>query len=340
MALVFGDSFDHYLIADILKKWTSIENSSDFDISPAYALPPHGLGLRLNSNRRLWKTLPANLQVFVVGGWFRFVSTAASHVLFYCYDSGNPSTIHVSVRTDGSSRLTFCRDATVLATSTNAFSVGVWYHIEAKVTIGDAGDTPSGRYEVRVDGSSTNWVPDSGTGKDTRNGGNQNIGSFALSAVGAWINDVYILNTTGAVASDFLGPCRFQVLRPIGVGTTAEWVGNYADNWQNVSDLQGDSDATFNQSGTSGQTDQFVMSRVPAGTVHAIQHVLMARKDAGVARVVRPITRIGTTDYNGTSFSMAGGHAFYCDPASVSPATSNQWSDTELNALEGGYELV
>jgi hypothetical protein len=127
-------------------------------------------------------------------------------------------------------------------------------------------------------------------------------------------------------------------MRPAGVGTTAEWTGNYADNWQNV--FTDDEDSTFNQSATAGQTDQFAMTDVPAGTIHAIQHVLMARKDAGAARVVRPVTRIAGTDHNGTSFNMAASYVFYCDPVSISPATSAQWDDAEVNALEGGYEIV
>jgi hypothetical protein len=142
------------------------------------------------------------------------------------------------------------------------------------------------------------------------------------------------------VANNFLGPCRFHVIRPAGVGTSADWTGNYADNWQNVAETFSDSDSTFNQTGTAGHKDQFSMTDVPAGTVHAIQHVIAARRDAGGARTLRPITRIGGTDYNGTTVSAAASYILHCEPVSVSPATSAQWTASEVNAAEFGYELV
>jgi len=345
MALVFGDSFDHYLTADIFKKWTS--TSGNAPAIAANGLAPHVNAMNLVNSAALGKVLPATIAPTFVGGfWFRTTNVSSGRMICSFVDTGGAN-IHVSVRYDSTAHITLCRDATVLATSTNTLSVDTWYHLEVKATIGDAGDAPSGRYEVRIDGTSVNWIPDSGTGKDTRNAGAAAIGSFNLHgganvANGHLFQDVYILNTTGAVASDFLGPCRFAVLRPVGAGTTAEWTGNYADNWQNVADTWGDSDTTFNQSSTAGQTDQFAMSDVPSGTVHAIQHVIMAKRDAGGARTIRPITRIGGTDYNGTTVTVAATYAFHCEPVVFSPATggATAWDDAELNGAEFGYELV
>jgi hypothetical protein len=344
MALVFGDSFDHYVIADIAKKWTNVTNLASSVIAPAYALPPHQAGLLTGGNGNYEKVLPAALGTFVCGFWFRTGLLSTASIIASFMDSATPANIHVSVRYDTSGHITLCRDATVLATSVNTLSIDTWYHIEVKATIGDA---PSGAYEVRVDGSATNWIA-AATGADTRNAGNATIGSARIhsrntsdsTTTNHRFQDFYILNTTGSVASDFLGPCRFEVMRPGGVGTTAQWTGNYADNWQNVRDTNGDSDSTFNQSSTAGQTDQFAMTDVPAGTVHAIQHVIMARRDAGGARTVRPVTRIGTTNYNGTSMTAAASYVFLTDPVSVSPATSTAWTATEINAAEFGYELV
>jgi|WetSurMetagenome_2_1015567.scaffolds.fasta_scaffold130337_2 hypothetical protein len=351
MALVWGDSFDHYLVADILKKWTSQSASAQPDIAPAYALAPHSAGLLLAAGAGgsyIEKSLPAALTTFVCGFWFRTGSLANASIIATFMDSATPANIHVSLRYDATAHLTLCRDATVLATSTNTLSLNTWYHVEIKATIGDAADSPSGRYEVRIDGSATNWIPDSGTGKDTRNSGNASIGSFRLYSRGATdtstnnhrFQDVYVLNTTGAVASDFVGPCRFAICRPAAVGATAEWTGNYADNWQNACDQYADGDTTFNQSSTAGQTDQFTMSDVPAGTVHAIQHVIMAKRDAGGARTIRPVTRISGSDYNGTTVTVAASYLFLTEALSISPASSAQFTDTEVNALEGGYELV
>ncbi|MEO5965229.1 MAG: hypothetical protein ABIR11_07165 [Candidatus Limnocylindrales bacterium] len=346
MALVFGDSFDHYNIADILKKWTSKNAALNSDIGPAYALPPHGSGLVIggSSGSYIEKTLPATQETFIAGVWFRISSFATVSAIMTFIDG---STEHVSVRYDNTAHLTFTRNGTVLATSSSTMSVDTWYHIEVKVTIGDTADSPTGRYQVQVNGTATGWIADSGTGVDTRNAGNKYITGVRLNcftnasaALGPRFQDFYILNTTGSVAVDFLGPCRFQVIRPTGVGNSAQWTGNYADNWQNVNDFFGDSDSTFNQHSTAGGTDLFTMGDVPAGTVHALQHVLMARQDAGAARTVRPKTRISATNYSGTSIATAASYVFITEPVSVSPATSAQWTAAEVNAAEFGYELV
>ena len=337
---VVEDSFDHYITADIFKKWSG--TSGNAPVITSGGLAPHTNALGMINTNEIGKTLPAALTTFICGFWFRSTNVASGRIVCAFMDSATPANIHVSVRYDSTGHITLCRDATVLATSVNTLSIDTWYHCEVKSTIDDA----NGTYEVRIDGSATNWIA-AATGKDTRNSGNASIGSFRLYGGanvtdGHRFQDVYILNTTGAVASDFLGPCRFAVLRPAGVGTTAEWTGNYADNWQNVADTWGDSDTTFNQSSTAGQTDQFAMSDVPSGTVHAIQHVIMAKRDAGGARTIRPITRIGGTDYNGTTVTVAATYAFHCEPVVFSPATggATAWDDDELNGAEFGYELV
>jgi hypothetical protein len=292
------------------------------------------------------KTLSAALTTFVVGAWFR-TGTMGAYSIFNFMDSATPTTEHCSVRYTATGAITFTRNGTVLATSTNLMALDTWYHIEAKVTIGDTtGDAGTyGKYEVRVNGSSVNWIP-AAVDADTRNGGNASIGSLRLglgansASLSNRFQDFYILDLTGASANDFLGPCRFAVLRPVGIGTTAEWTGNYADNFVNVADAAADGDYTFNQSSTAGQTDQFAMKDITAGTVHALQTVLMARQDAGVARTVRSIIRIDGTDYTGVSFALTSTYAAYCDPLSVSPDTSAAWDDAEVNAAEFGYELV
>lgn len=347
MALVFGDSFDHYLIADILKKWTSSGGSvTDTNIAPAYALPPHAAGLIMGGNAVGYyeKTLLAALTTFVCGTWFRTGSLANASLILAFMDSATPANIHVSVRYDTSGHITLCRDATVLATSTNVLAINTWYHIEVKATIDDS----TGAYEVKVDGTSVNWIP-AATNKDTRNAGNASIGSVRIYSrnandLGGVTNhrfqDFYVLDTTGAVANDFIGPCRFAIIRPVGVGNSAQWTGNYADNFANVADQQGDGDTTFNQDATAGHIDLFTMTNVPTGTIHAIQHVLMARKDAGAARTIRPKTRIGGTNYDGATVSLAATYVFVTEPVSVSPATTAAWDDAEIDGAEFGYELV
>ncbi|MCX7335499.1 MAG: hypothetical protein NTV85_28625 [Hyphomicrobiales bacterium] len=347
MALVFGDSFDHYVLADILKKWSNVTYGSVLGdrqaISETYALPPHLTGFSMWDNKILEKTLATPLTTFIAGLWYQTASLASASIILAFMDSATPTNIHLSVRWDTSGHITLCRDATVLATSTNTLTINTWYHIEVKATIGDA----DGTYEVRVNGTATDWIP-AATSKDTRNGGNATIGSVRIYGHNAntpgyaRYQDFYILNTTGTQASDFLGPCRFAVIHPVGAGNSAQWAGSYADNWQNVASMQAGGDATFNQDSTAGHIDTFTMSDVPAGTIHAIQHVLYARQDAGAQRVIRPKTRIGGTNYSGVSVNTAASYLMFTEPVVFSPATggATAFTDAEINGAEFGYELV
>jgi len=346
MALVFGDSFDHYAFADILKKWSSQVNISGSIMNVGNAIPGHGQCLQMigiTGLGGLTRQLAARITpTFIAGGWFRWDGVTTAQIIMQGLDG---ATEHVSVRMDATSHITFTRNATVLATSTNTLSSNTWYHIEIRVTIGDAGDTPSGRYEVKVNGSSVNWIPDSGTGQDTRNAGTIGITAFVLSSTNGrtvYLQDVYLLDTTGTQASDFLGPCSFIIVRPTGAGNSAQWTGNYADNWQNVADPTGDGDGTFNQSSTAGHIDLFEGGNVPAGTIHAIQHVILAKKDAGAARTIRPKTRIAGTTYSGATVTLTASYLYYTEPVMFSPDTggATAFTSAEINGAEFGYELV
>jgi hypothetical protein len=342
VALIFGDSFDHYLYADILKKWTLLSGTGTIyaTFGPTYAMPPHRQGLRwyYGTTAYLTKVLPAAVTTFVFGVYFRLATGLGAYRLVAFYDG---ATAHSDLRCDAAGHIIITRNGTVLATSANMIVANTWYHIEAKITTGDTTGNPAtwGAYEVKIDGTSVGWIP-SATDQDTRNGGNASIDRFVFDGSNhdLWLQDVYILDTTGASANGFIGPSRLVVLEPIGAGNSADFSGTFVDNFVNLRDPDGDT--AYNESTTPGHIDLFSMADVPAGTVHAIQHVLMARKDAGAARTLRAKTRISGANYNGASISLTSTYAFYTDPVSVSPATSSAFSDTELNALEGGYELV
>lgn len=345
MALIFCDGFDHYDNVDLLKKWSecystplSVGDPSQL-IDTAYACPPGGQGLRVfgDSNRRVRKNLPSTYATFVFGCNFMMSGTVNGGGGYFVSfeDTTNEQ---CSLRVSSSGQIIVSRNGTTLATSLNTLSANTWYHIEAKITIHNS----TGAYEVRVNGSATGWIG-AATNANTRGTGTNNyINSFALrSANGAaTFDDVYLLDTSGAVANDFIGPQKIMTIRPAGAGHYAQWTGNYASNFANVNEAIADGDGSFNMSSTANQIDTFAMTDVPTGTVSAIQHVIEARRDAGAARTLRAKTRISGSDYDGTSVVLSTSHLFYTDPVSISPATSSAWTDSEINGAEFGYELV
>jgi len=342
MALIFMDGFDHYLVADITLKWNSTDASA-IDIRSDYAVRPGSMGLLLagGASSILSKSLPGSYGTFTSGFYWRTGSTGTASTIV-AYLEG--TTEHVSLRYDNTGHLTFTRAGTVLATSTNTFSINTWYHIEVKATIADS---PSGAYEVRVNGSATNWIAAT-TGADTRNGGTGVISTVRLtnrntndtSSTNHRFDDFYFLDNSGSVANSFIGPSRITTLRPESAGNYTQWTGNYADNFVNVQDQTQDGDTTFNQTVTDGNIDTFNLDTVQNSTVYGVQHVLVVRQDAGSGKTVRAKTRISGTDYSGTTTAIGATYIFVLDPRSTSPASSAQWTASEINGAEFGYEKV
>lgn len=356
MALVFMDGFDHYdnrmaaaTIQEIFKKWTTYawgNPATTLEVRPGYCRPPGGQGIAVagwDGPSGVVKVLSGNYATFVLGCHFNLPVNVVSNVpiiAFYDWASGIAGTCQMSIRLDTSGHLTVCRNSTVLATSSNVLSVNTWYHLEFKATISDT----AGAYELRINGSSTGWVPAASSANTRGQGSNNYVNAVAImgGAQGGMslFDDLYFLDTTGSVANTFIGPQKIITIFPNSVGAQTDWTGNYAANFANVNEAAGDGDSTFNQDSIAGHIDLFGFDDVPAGTISAIQHVLEARQDAGAARVLRAKTRIGTTNYDGTSKNLAGNHVYLTDPVTVSPASSAAWTTDELNAAQFGYELV
>jgi hypothetical protein len=335
MAVWFIDGFDHYATnADLLRKWTSCTTAPV--PTPAGARQQSGQGMSMQ-NQTVTKVRPgATVDTYTIGFAFQVSITTVATTLVAFKESG---TEHVSVRMDTSARLTFTRNGTVLATSTNTLSAGVWYYLEVQCKVHDT----TGTYEVRINGSATGWIA-AATGADTRNGGTGVLTEFTIGSSNGIItsfDDLYAGDATGGVNASFLGPQVVYALRPAAAGNYAQWTPNFGSNVGNVGEIFPDGDTTFNQDATAGHKDTFAITELPAGaTIAAIQHVLYAKQDAGAQRVVRPIERSGTTDYNGVSVNLATSYQMILDVDDVDPATNSAFDPANLNAAEFGYELV
>ncbi len=349
MALLFMDSMEHYVTADILKKWTGAITSIGI-VSIAIADPtcPGGPGnyMRITSNDNggpaygVYKAFPS-AQTVIAGGWFYPASFGSgAGTIFAFLDSASAQ---IDLRIGSTGALSVTRNGSVLGTSSLTLSDSVWVHIEMKVKI----DNTTGTYEVRVNG--VNWV--SGTGADTQNTGNATVNQFAVTQTRAsggsltpfmFVKGVYVLDNSGSVANDFLGQVRVTCLRPSAIGNYSDWTPTFGNNMGSVEDTVLDGDLSFNMASSAGQVDTYEIQDCPAssGTVYGIQHVMGARQDAGATRTIRAKQRSAGVDYNGTSQTLTTAYQFYLDARSVNPATSAGYTVADVDAMETGYELV
>jgi hypothetical protein len=160
--LTFVDSFEHYVTADLPKKWTTASAGATIVSTPT---PPTGTKLlSVASAHSASKTNPNGQQTSGVAcfsyrtsglvsnnGMCQIFSNATAHLTIYPNASG-----FIELRLGTTA-------GTIVATSTDSISADTWYHIKITWTIHDS----TGSVEVFVNGTKTDWIDYSG---DTRNG--------------------------------------------------------------------------------------------------------------------------------------------------------------------------
>jgi hypothetical protein len=348
MAIVFMDGFDHYglhgsgMLFDEpstnhlqLKGWNNGNAILNWEVYPAFARGGIGMGLaNKNSGAYIYRAV-ADATSYVVGVAYQSISGFIAQKIIELTKSDGTSLC--DLRADGTGHLVVTRAGTTLATSTNAMSLATWYYIEFKALV----NSSTGTYEVRVDGTATNWIP-AATGANTGTG---NIGRIYLEGGAAkmYFDDLYIADTN-APNNDFLGPCKVSALRAAAPGNYAQWTGNGGVNFANVNDLPlPDGDTTFNQSATANQIDSHVFEDLPAsaGSVFAIQHCIYSKQDAGAQRTITAFQRSGGTDYaSANTKNTTASYAYYLDVKNVNPADAAAWDVADINGAEFGVKIT
>lgn len=324
MALIFCDSFDHYLVADVLSKWTASAANS---IGPTYGRNgTNGVFLNASSNY-LTKFLPSTYTTLYAG------------FAYYCpYITAGPlpiiqfmetSTVHVGIYVeDETGKIYATRNTTKIGITTNqVIHSGVWCHIQVKVYIHDS----AGTVDVLV--NSVNVL--SLTGQDTLNGGAGVINTIKIFGK-AYFDDFW------SDDSEYLGDCRIECLFPSAAGDTTAWTPSAGANYECVDEAAPDSDTSYVSSSTADQVDTYTFGNLvtTAGTVKGVQVSAFARKDDAGSRNIALVARPGSTDRPGGSQAVADTYNYYRQLWEVNPDTSAAWSIAEVNAAKFGIKLV
>lgn len=347
MALLWWDSFDHYATGDRLEKWAYTNNNV---VVGAYGRMGTN-GLRLDGYiNPVWlrSRYIGTLTTVTVGFGFEF---EALHPWGYSaivglLDYGSYQ-ITLTVGPDGSLHVWRGSIGTRLAsTDPGLIHAGVYYYIEMQVYIDNA---PNGTVEVWLNED----VVINAAGLDTQNTANQRItemelGGSCSSGAGTHryfrLDDLYVLDDSGAQCNDFLGDYRQYLLMPEGVGAHADWTPSAGANWQCVDDNPPSGDTDYNATNTVTDRDSFEMEDMPggwSGTIQAVEVAINSRRDDAVAHQMEPSVRSGGVDYDGTAALITDDYSFYNLHAwELDPNTAAAWLVAGVNAMECGYELT
>ena len=340
MAVVFADSFDHYSLAQLGRKWSASSGSPDIG---AYGRNGTN-GLRIGPSggaASITYNLPANLSTIIVGGAYKFTVSSVASAFLYLSDAGSIQ-VYFQFNTDASISV-FNGNGTLLGTS----SPGVLpsytsqhNHIEAKVLFHNS----AGTVEVRVNGNTTPVL--NLTGKDTTNTANNFITQIVFinqspsASQSVYVDDFFILDTTGS-PNDFIGDVRIECKFPDGAGTTANLTPSAGSNFQNVDDNPANDDTDYNSSSTATQKDTFNYAALAStlGAVIAVVVNTVDRKDDAGARTHNHIARLSGTEVDGAAFSPTTSYTNHQTVYATKPG-GGAWTIADVNNAEFGYKLT
>jgi len=349
MALLFMDSFDHLVTADLTRgKW----NSRAGTVAVTAGQGRHGSSsVRLSSNdSNLIKSCGTANTTVIVGVavrspvthtgaatflTIRDASGSFDHLLFACA-VGGAITVHRGSNPGLVGSLT---GATLLGTASAGLAANTYAYVELKVVL--AAGT-GGSVSVRLNGGAPVLTL---TGISTLNSfGTAGWSGIALASAHSVsqfdFDDLYVLDGTGtAPRNDWLGDCRVDAVGATAAGANTGWTPSAGANWQCVDDAAPNDDTDYTSASAAPLTATFVVGDVPvAGAIiYGVQQCLMAKKvDAGAASLA-PVIRHAGVDYPGANVNPGLTYAYLLQIAATNPGTSAEWTAATFNAAEFGY---
>lgn len=333
MSLLFMDGFDHYSATlPIERKWDPGSTMTQAGQTGRYA----GYSMR-QANATCNKTLPGNYSTLVVGFAFK-VDDWYTTQAFFRFNDGTTEQCNFILNSSGN--LVFRRGTTVLATSTYVIPKLLWIYVEFKVTIHNT----TGTCEVRFNGFGT---PDiNATGLNTRAGSNNYankiVVTYGSNAGSFYYDDLYVCDTGGsAPQNDFLGECKISTMVPDADGATNNFSrSSGVTNFSLVNEAFADTTG-YTFSSNPGDIDLYTFGNLPStvGTIYGVQTNIYNRKDDTGSRDIRPVVRISSTNYEGTTYQVLSDWTFASQIYTLSPATSSPWIKSEIDGAQFGIKI-
>lgn len=254
------------------------------------------------------------------------------------YFSDNGTTIHISLTVSTAGAVVVRRgggnDTEIASSSTGVIEYGSWHHWQSRVTV----DNSSGRVEVWIDG--TKVVDFTG---DTRNGGTSTLIDSVEFRGANGRHESYHADLVVCDSTTPIGICRVVSLLPNAVGNSSDLTpsGGAVDNYTMVDEATPDGDTTYNASATEGDKDTYGMANMPTGawSILGVQVSLNSKASDAGTKYLRPVLRIGGTDYTGASRQLGVDYQSLLTVFDDSPATATAFTEAEIDGMEVGAEV-
>lgn len=342
MSLVYVNSCgDHYATANVPQRWTSITGVPTIAVGGGRRA---GNAISLGSHVvEVEQTVPA-LATYVAGVAFRMPTLVTNDLMTF----KEGATEHVIIRITPTGAVEVLRgDLTQLGiTAAGIIFAGFYNYLEVLCTV----DGAAGVVTVNLN----NVQQLNLTSQDTDNGGAvPEINAIMFQGgnpSGTLIDDVYILDTTGAAPQNaIMGDTRVESLVPVADGAVLDFPVlepvSPTTHFDKVNDLTPDDAVSFVGSEDAADVDTFDMETLsdPGGSsvIFGVQQLVYARKDKVTAKSVRTIARVGGTNYQGAINPLDTAFDYYRTMRQQNPDTGPaDWTESGVNAAEWGAEVA
>lgn len=342
MPLVYMDGFD---AGDWATRYTVVDSASGQGTVSTVRPGTTGLGFRFTSGSSsptgLVRTITPTTAVLVgvaMKGEPPFNSSYPARMLIL--GSATQSN-HIQIRCESGATWAVYRFNTLVGTFTA--STSSWFYLEVKATLDDT----AGQIEIRVNGA----VVFTFTG-DTRNGGTDTqwtqVGfgdsSGSNGDIGeCLIDDVYIFSASSFAGLTYVGEIQVKALPANAAGTyTGLTPQGSATNYQNVDEFP-PSTTDYNYSTVAGTKDTYGVADItlnPGDRIVAVQSSAVVSTINPGAGNARMITRTEGTDYNSASTAVSAAARTVSQMFETNPNTSTPWTQSQVNAIEVGVEVL
>ena len=352
MSLLWIDGFDSYgyttgsapAPAGILGKYYTVyePEATYFDIEEGrvsgYALELSFQSVVHFRTRHLGNSSTYSI---IVGFGYKIVGavdTVVQTIVSAC-DQNGAENCHLKLEPDAT--LAIYRGTTQLAKSTVPFTPTDWNYIEWRVEIADSATS-----SVRINGTEVL----SATGIDTKSSTAatrvEQLGFYNYDGSSGMthLDDLYVLNMDSTGASDFLGPCIVETIRPSGDAGTNNWTPNSgAVHYDRVNNLLLDNDTTYLSTDTADAYDMWNYQDITStpSTIYGLAVKTEAREDQGGSTQIASVIDSNGTIEDGDSETISiAGYLPIVQVSEIDPDTTTAWTASSVIAAKFGIKKI
>lgn len=247
--------------------------------------------------------------------------------------SAGGSTNQLRFSFDANGHFKWWRGGTLVGTSTWQFQPNLWYYFEFGWTIADAG----GSIVIRANGEEVYTF----SGDTAQSSSDLTWCDVAFSHYVEAIEDIYLLDGSGAMNNTFLGDLRVDVHLVNAAGDKSEWTPSAGANYQCVDEAVA-SETDYNESSDVGDIDLYnveALKNAGAATIAGVAVWPMVLKTTEGSAVTKEVLKSGGTEYEHATSDYPSVTSRYIPKIhQVDPATSAAWTETNFNALQVGIK--